>query len=157
MRSPTERTGFFVDDPVSGQIFAGRLIAIKERKSLIPYGFYSEGRAFDEEGYFQPFSDPAMGLTCATYVIEVFETFGHPIADLTTWRVRETDAGWQQGIVEIMAQHNPGRAEEAKKYIGSIRVRPTEAAGAVISAKTPITFEEAEVIAIDIQALIDGS
>ncbi|MBO9168418.1 hypothetical protein [Rhizobium sp. L245/93] len=150
--------GLFDGDDINGQVFAARLLAVKKNGGFVPYGFYSEGNAFSEDGHFQPFREPGMGLTCATYVIQVFQSFGHNIAEIDKWEVRADDILWQEGILKVVAEHvSPQRASEVAVYVGQIRIRPEEAAAAVLNAEPPISFEKAVQMAQDIQELIYGS
>ncbi|UWU25433.1 hypothetical protein N2601_31075 (plasmid) [Rhizobium sp. CB3060] len=152
------KCGLFEDDPLNGQAFAAKLRAIRQNRGTIPYGFYSKGDAFDEAGVFQPFEEPGMGLTCATYVTSVFEWFGHSIVDLDTWRPRDTDVEWQKGMLSDIETHvSKERADEVAKFVGHIRIRPEEAAAAVIHEPPPISYDVAVRMASEILEVISAS
>lgn len=99
-----------------------------------------------------------MGLTCSTYVIQVFQSFGHQLVDVETWETRDTDLAWQNGMLETIAQYvSSDRAAEAAKYIGSTRIRPEEAAAAVIHALPPLTVKDAKAMAQEIPELLEAA
>lgn len=147
--------GLFVDDDLNGQVFAARLLNVANNKGVIPYGFYADGNAFDENGRFVSFPDPGMGLTCASFVIQLFQSFGHEICDISGWQTREDDEAWQAEIIALIRENiSQERAQEVEAYVGRHRIRPEEAAAAVLNRAPPLEFDRAMSLAAEINAQI---
>jgi hypothetical protein len=146
--------GLFVDDALNGKIFAARMLSVARNQGIIPYGVYANGKAFAENGSFVPFPEPGMGLTCATFVIQLFHSFGHAICDLSSWEARDDDATWQAEIIEKLREDYPQHADRVSDYIGRHRIRPEEAAAAVMNPAPPTSFSRAVELAAEINEMI---
>lgn len=64
---------------------------------------YAPGRLgkFDSDGSFQ-LGDGVHGLTCATFVLAVFEHAGLPLVDVSSWPQRSEDQKFRELIVEAL-------------------------------------------------------
>ncbi|MYM64127.1 hypothetical protein [Pseudomaricurvus sp. HS19] len=69
----------------------------------IGYGFDCSGSYFDPEtGKFNS-SFSAVGLTCATFVIEVFASCGYKLVDLNSWPMKNKEAiKWQRKMLDML-------------------------------------------------------
>ncbi len=111
----------------------------------IPYGICMEGTGFSENGEYiaeYPFS----GLTCATFVIQIFHSQGYKIIDVEKWRERDDDKVWQNQIISCLEKHTDNAAFiDFQRYQiakGSARFRPEEVAAAASLPNQPHGLEE---------------
>ena len=111
-----------------------RLIA--SRSDKIPYGLNYNGRYFSAAGEYLGHA-PGEGLTCATFVMAVFDTYKIPILKLMEWGVRPEDIKWQFGQVQRMQQQYPLVATAMGGFVGQPRFRPPEVTAGAISGKRP--------------------
>ncbi|HSN98643.1 MAG TPA: hypothetical protein VLS89_10180 [Candidatus Nanopelagicales bacterium] len=135
-----------------------RLLAEKYagRRSKLAYALrYGDGTFDPGNGEF--LSQGGHGLTCATFVLAVFASYGVRLLRTEEWQPRPDDLQWQQ---EILAQlqlglhdKDPGRSvdprhiEDVEREIGCARFRPGEVAAAGAVQKLPLGFEDAKGIA----------
>lgn len=77
-------------------------------------------------------NEPGQGLTCATFIVELFNELGIPFIDVETWQPRTGDAEWAERIlVLISASMSPEHIEAQRARIGqTTRVRPVDIAAA---------------------------
>lgn len=120
----------------------------------IPYGLsYSLRGYFKQNGDFNP-PEKDCGLTCATFIMAIFDDFGYPIIDIGSWPCREEDAIWHRNIIDAMKNDQERHPElysrehigAQEKHIGiAARFRPEEVAGSAHAyIDDPLTFEEIE-------------
>lgn len=126
----------------------------------VPYGIaYSGSGYFDyTTGRFIQ-SQTGKGLTCATFVMAVFEDFHLPLLDWNTWNYRDTDQGFLNHIVgcldDAVAAGNADamHVQSQKNALGiAPRFRPSEVAvagGAYLGE--PIPFVTAELLSRHLQ------
>jgi hypothetical protein len=118
----------------------------------IPYGFnYWPGACFEEDGTFRP-SREGHGLTCATFVMALFEAKRYLIMDTASWVARAEDAGFFTELYENLKDAPGITAEHLDAQAGAIgaavRFRPLEvAASAAVYENEPVTFDEAVPVA----------
>ena len=132
----------------------------------LPYAFSPPNDCFDAEQSTYLFGPTRHGLTCATFVIAVFQTAGIRIVRDETWPAsRPDDDVWKQKIIAALQNPritNPVATAEHIAFIqaeaGSTRFRPEEVAGAAANNTIPTAFDEAEKLAAEtLQKLIqDG-
>jgi len=118
-----------------------------ERDPRFPYGVMFGADGFDEDGALLVVP-PARGLTCATFVLAVFQTAGVVLAVYETWPVRpDLNAEFLDTIGPICRDY-PGLYEtlEAEVSAGCVRFLPEEIVGAC-RCKVPATFEAARAAA----------
>jgi hypothetical protein len=147
-----------VDDPVNGKLFVAKMIRVSEAKRVISYGFHFAGAPFAPDGSFIAFPEAGMGMTCATFVIAVFHSFGFPIVVSQTWLPREDDAAWQTGMIRILERRSNWKqhAEAAKSFIGVARYRPEEVAVAATHPEPPLRYADALSLAAELKDLINA-
>lgn len=99
------------------------------------------------------------GLTCATFVLAVFEASGFKLAHLDTWPIgREGDKKWQESIIKVLKEK---KADEnhitmAESEIGIARFRPEEVAGASLEPNIPVNFDVAFKRSVEIIEKLEG-
>lgn len=129
-------------------------------KERIPYGLaYSSNGYFDVSGTFVQ-SNKNCGLTCATFVMALFNDFGFQIINVDTWESRDSDSVWQNDIVTAMKRdqdNNPKlysktHIQEQVNNIGiAVRFRPEEvAASAYVFDDVPVSFQTAAKLGKDV-------
>lgn len=129
---------------------SARLIARRQQEGRIPYAFQPRDACFNASGALQ--LNSSRGLTCATFVLLVFEHASITLLDATTWeggrsvdRTREDDEA-QAALVSILREYPEGRlqAELVAGEIGCTRIRAEEVAAASGMVGRPISFAGAE-------------
>jgi hypothetical protein len=109
----------------------------------IPYGFSPPTDAFDEETGRHLFGPTRTGLTCATFVLAVFQRAGLQLVRYESWPVgRPGDAEWQARIVDALQRTGAiqEHVQAVRSEIGSVRFRPEEVAGAAAFSNLPADF-----------------
>lgn len=117
----------------------------------VPFGFSVPSEKFDAvTGEFRSSSD-GDGLTCASFVLAVFDRAGLPLARYETWPVdREDDVRWQGEATDHLVAHGESGmripAIRAEIEAGARRFRPEEVAGAAVAyaPSRPVDFAVAE-------------
>lgn len=144
-----DTNAFYVEcsglDPEEQLSFAVWVEAVRDANGAdIPYSFAYASGNFDPGGRFIKRAE-GVGLTCATFVVALFEDFAFPIVDVESWRPRPDDVGFQEKIVKLLARFWPGpHAEAQRESIGKAsRFRPEEICGcAHVCDGTPLRFQE---------------
>lgn len=97
----------------------------------IPYSVASPGGVLFYEGRYVG-TEPGQGLTCATFVVQLFKDSGFAFIDDKNWVNRDGDIEWKQRILELLRSRlPPGEADAQMNLIGStFRVRPSDVAAA---------------------------
>lgn len=128
---------------------AGFCRRVAKRPPFIPYGVVYDGGGLALDGTAE-LAGKAVGLTCATYVLALLESFNHRLLALDTWRPRPEDASWHDSIVRMLldfrqrhpdlltAAHIQAVADEK----GCARYRPEEVAAAA-HLSWPVPFQTA--------------
>lgn len=96
------------------------------------------------------------GLTCATFVLEVFGACGFPLIDLTSWRRRvPEDEIWLESILRMMRRQcvDEGFIAAIRDHQLAGRYRPSEVATAVALCRdASLTFDPLTGVAALIEA-----
>jgi hypothetical protein len=127
----------------------------------VPYGFDAPNDCFDRQTGQSLLGPSGRGLTCATFVLAIYQAVGICLLEFELWPARQNDISWQQGIIEDL-QRSIGGADAAhievvREGIGAIRVRPEEVAGASSAAIHPASFEETISLASEVLAQLPNS
>lgn len=87
-------------DPVNQTLLAAycRLIVECHESGQIPYGIAYEGDYFDPATGAWLRGSVGEGLTCATFVMALYEALGLPLVAQETWPHRDSDVQWQETI-----------------------------------------------------------
>jgi hypothetical protein len=122
---------------------ACRRIWRKNAKGGIPYAFSTPADAFDTATGAYLLGPSRFGLTCASFVLAVFDYAGLRLANYESWpHGRPGDREWQGQIIAMLE----GRAEREhieylRSEIGAVRYRPEEVAAASVLAPPPADFQ----------------
>ena len=96
----------------------------------IPYGICVDGSGFAKNGKYTA-SQIYSGLTCATFVIQVFHSQGFFIIDIPKWDHKQADKVWQRQIVQALeglASDEHIQNQRIKIQDGAARFKPEEVA-----------------------------
>jgi hypothetical protein len=122
-----------------------RILRAAAQGQQIPYAFSQPNDCFDSETGQFLLGPNRLGLTCASFVLAVFETAGLRLAQYETWpHDREGDRAWQAWIVQQL-QTGPNRASDehvaaVRSQLGNARFRPEEVAVAATVDPLPADF-----------------
>ncbi len=114
-------------------------------KDTIPYGIDITDKVFNPiTGEWAPENENC-GLTCSTFVMQVFSAQGHNILCKESWENRASDSRWQTNILNKLSENNISEKYIAKqkKNIGAFRFRPEEVAGSIPQCEYPVPFSKA--------------
>jgi len=138
-------------DEINKPFMAAYIALLKQNAKSIPYGISYTGIYFDDQGQYivHPIG---YGLTCATFILAVFERNGFNLLQTKYWPSRPEDSVWQEQILNDLQDRGASseHVEAARKEIGAARYRPEEVAAGVISDEAPLSYPEAESIAKEI-------
>ncbi len=114
----------------------------------IPYAFDPPNDSFNSQTGGILLGPTRHGLTCATFVLAIFEAAGLCIATYDSWPIdRKGDRDWQKWVIEQLETSNPPAANEhieaVRSQIGCARFRPEEVAGAALGSPLPASFDVA--------------
>jgi hypothetical protein len=131
-------------DEINRRLLASLCALIASRSSAIPYGFTYNGLYFSESGEFKP-RELGHGLTCATFVMALFETYSIPALITTEWgQAGFDDQIWQSQMTgRIGRERGEWIAGAIGKHIGQPRYRPEEAAAGAVDKGRPLGFAKA--------------
>jgi hypothetical protein len=148
-----------LEDEQSAVVAAqARLIYRVHGSGGVPYGFSPYSGYFGAAGEIR-WSAPGNGLTCATFVLAVFDRAGVRLVHGETWPLdREEDKKFQRQMVE--ETRNRARASEShlkgmKKDVGQVRFRVLEVAGAIAAESYPANFLSADSLGAQLRALLE--
>lgn len=128
----------------------GQIINILRHKDNPPvqYGFSRHGLSFDEKGYYIK-TLAGEGLTCATFVLDIFKSVGIPILKEDGWPTRDEDQEWKEFIVSELEKTpniEEDHIEALKQSENIVRFRPEEVAAGYIeeSRAWPASLEQVQ-------------
>lgn len=118
--------------PEEQRILAATVDAwLDENAGKIPYSVAHPGGVIFKDNIWVG-SEPGQGLTCATFIVELFNELGIPFINVGTWKVRSGDTEWAERILEVISHSmSPEHVEAQRNRIGhTVRVRPADIAAA---------------------------
>ena len=128
----------------------------------IPYSFGSPVSAFDEDTKRFLLGPTNTGLTCASFVLAVFEHAQLRLSRYLGWAGPDADdVRWQQSVLESL-RVTPGVSAEhinvVEREIGtSVRYRPEQVAGAAaIRGRRAVKYRYAKAIGNDVVRFLRG-
>ena len=128
----------------------------------MPYSFGSPISAFDEQTKKFLIGPTNTGLTCASFVLAVFERAQLRLTHYLGWASPDAeDIQWQQSVVDNL-RNTPGVSPEhmqvVEQEIGtSVRYRPEQVAGAAsIRGRRPVKYRYAKAIGNDLVRHLRG-
>jgi hypothetical protein len=110
-----------------------RLILRRHNEKKIPYGLYYSGGTFTAEGILN-LKPTENGLTCATFVLAVFDSCKIKLIDIENWLPRESDLVWHDYIIKCLIKTkdrfkiSDTHIDNVKNEQGCARFRPEEVA-----------------------------
>lgn len=121
----------------------------------LPYGLSPPNDCFDLETGRYLLGPTRHGLTCATFVLAVFDRAGLRLARYETWPSdRQDDVEWREWVLDQLAQGErpapPEHLSAVREEPGAVRFRPEEVAGAATASVLPADFQIASVHAAEI-------
>lgn len=125
-------------------------IARVAKDSVHPWGFgYKGGAPFARTGSWK---DAPESMTCASFVIAVFESAGFPLVNLDTWPERDDDRHFMRGKAARL-EEPAKRLRESAAAETAKRIRPEEAAVAVAAGERqlPLNFTSLESVAVELR------
>jgi hypothetical protein len=117
--------------------------------ATIPFAFSPPNDCIDAETGQFLLGPTRLGLTCATFVLAVFQAAGVLLVKYDDWPAgRPGDAEWQQAVVDDLRASRRASVEHIEAMQGelgkgAVRYRPEEVAGAATLSKLPASFEQA--------------
>ncbi|UWQ83534.1 hypothetical protein [Leisingera caerulea] len=143
--------------PESQNVLAALACNIAEAKPGIPYAFDMDGNVFDPDtGRLKP-GPPGTGLTCASFVLAVMNTYGFRPIDFSNWPERAEDEPWQEKILELMTK--TGASEDHLKAVRgtglNTRFRPEEVVGAAAQDEKDWAFDQSKAVELAKEVLED--
>ena len=147
---PNENIYWVAPDLVEEEqrILAAKIDAwLDKNENKIPYSVaHPGGVVFRDDIWIG--DEPGQGLTCATFIIELFKELAIPFIDVKTWQKRDGDEQWAERILFFISKSMSQEHIVAQQSrIGeSVRVRPTDvaAAGLLVSQtmEAALTFDQ---------------
>lgn len=125
----------------------------------IPYALSPPNDCFDTSTGDFLLRPATIGLTCATFVMAVFQAVGLQLIEASSWPARPEDEVWQRKILGLLAAKGAD-AEHVKRVereVGASRFRPEEVGGAAAHEPWPAKFEDAARLAQEILERLDKS
>lgn len=142
------------DGADSAPAVQGFIIAVGRGAVPIPYGFRYAGNPFDEQGIYKG-TLGSKGLTCATFVMAIFEHLNFPIIDRSTWKNRLSDKSWQKKMLKNLEDSgHKDHANSLRDELGARRFRPEEVAVAGAAERIPVSFEAAVAMSKELLNLV---
>lgn len=136
--------------------------AVASRKATINFGInlLAANGSFDANGrYTAPRGSD--GLTCATFISEIFRAVGLPLVQLDTWEARDQDLVWGNDVCALL-KHRGGASDEhieaVRSSINGLRLRPEEVAFSadLPSRARPVAFAEASVGGVNVMNFLNA-
>lgn len=101
------------------------------------------------------------GLTCATFVLAVFQDFGFCLMKYDEWPKRASDKAFHTDmfLTLIRSPANPSQEhlDSVRKNIDCVRYRPIEVVAAGTSRHPPLGFDDAIAIVTKIKNQIEAA
>jgi hypothetical protein len=135
---------------------------LDENENKIPYSVAHPGGVVFKDKVWVG-NEPGQGLTCATFIVELFNELGIPFIDVETWQARNGDAEWAEEILKLISNLMSLEHVEAQRAkIGhTVRVRPADiaAAGHLVhqEMENPLHFNEVDPLSACIEKTLLGS
>lgn len=137
-------------------------IAYANRKEKIPYSFGPPHNVFDEETNKFLLGPTRTGLTCASFVLAVFDRAQLKLVAYHGWQSPDyEDVKWQLSVVDQLSQFpsvSSEHLEVVRREVGnSVRYRPEQvAAAAALRKQRPVRYKYAKVLGAMIVRFLRG-
>jgi hypothetical protein len=120
-----------------------RLIYSLHGNGTMPYGFSSPESFFDDDGQIR---DGAVGLTCATMALAIFQQAGIRLIDYGSWpNLNRADRRDRVNFSQMIKARDPLQFEKLESDATKSRYKPLHVAGAILAKenKRPVSFRSA--------------
>lgn len=109
--------------------------AVSKKKPQINYGLgaIAAKGSFTANGSYKP-PRGSDGLTCTTFVVEVFRAAAIPLVNYHNWPADPANVQWGESVCRDLAQRGASQdhVDAVRKNVGGLRVMPYEAVGAAL-------------------------
>jgi hypothetical protein len=143
-------------EPERLRVFAAfcRRVWRKNEAGGIPYAFSHPAESFDASTGALLLTPTQFGLTCASFVLAVFDAAGLRLVEYETWeKDRSGDRDWQQKIIaKLEGRASQEHIEHLRSEIGAVRYRPEEVAVATAIAPPAAKFAATVALGEDLVA-----
>jgi hypothetical protein len=133
-------------DPIELEVLAAFCSVRAALAPNVTYGFRFDESKFEQEGNLL-LGPGEVGLTCATFIVAMFEHAQIPLLVRDSWRTRQADLEAQAELVRLMREHRLAPAqhlEALEREVGCMRFRAEEVAAASATSARPVRFARAE-------------
>ena len=151
-----------VDLPaLAAKQLVGIVRAIAQRRPTINYAVdcIAARGSFDSKGHYSP-PKGSKGLTCATFVSEIFRAARLPLIAEGTWTADDNNIKWANDVCDLLAKHGAGEehVNAVKASINGLRVRPEEigAASNIPFSARPLKYDIAPPLAAEVMKCLHG-
>jgi len=129
-----------------------RRIWKKQNQSGIPYAFSSPEKSINLPTGRYLLGPSRFGLTCASFVLAVFDSAAFPLAEYATWPSdRLEDRQWQEKIIESLKKGaSQEHIQHVQDEIGTVRYRPEEVAASAAFVPPAAIFKDAQEVGVKI-------
>ena len=124
-----------------------RRIFRKNQQNGLPYGFGTPNDQFDPQTGELLFKDSQYGLTCASFVLAVFDAAGLRLANYETWPDgRDQDIRWQHFILSQLRKYNAPNehVKNVETEVGAVRFHPQQVTACAAYVPPPLDFQLAD-------------
>lgn len=146
--------------PDEQRILAAKVDAwLDENAGKIPYSVAHPGGVIFKDNVWVG-NEPGQGLTCATFIVELFNELGIPFIDVGTWKERTGDTEWAKRILDAISHSmSPEHVEAQRNRIGlTVRVRPADIAAAGLLVRqlmdTSLHFDQVAPLSENVEAVL---
>lgn len=146
--------------PIASKALVAIVRAISKRLPTIKYGvnFMAAKGSFDASGAYKA-PKGSDGLTCATFVVEIFRAASLPLIKEESWLPTAENILWGQAVCTLMTKvgTEPEHIKHVLGNIAGLRIRPEEVAAASIvpTLERAIEFDRASGSAIEVMKLLN--
>lgn len=149
LRSDSPKAGYAWVDPLVNprrlrQVASVCRLVWRANGRHVPYAFSPPSDCFSAATGEWLLGPTRHGLTCATFVLAMFELAGLRLIDLSDWPERSEDRTFQEWVVELLKERGatPPHIRAVQDETGAARVRPEEVAASAAVAQRPASFAD---------------
>jgi hypothetical protein len=136
-----------------------RLVYRTNAKDGLPYAFNYIEAEFDIGTGHMTLGPNTVGLTCATFVLALLNSYKIRLLRQSEWKPRKDDVYWQRSIVKWLKKSpkaTPDHVKAVAAEVGCARFRPPEIVAAAGSTNIPVGFDDAIRKGNEVQAILNS-
>jgi len=128
------------------KVVVGMARAVSRKAPSINFGIdlLASRGSFQQDGRYRA-PKGSLGLTCASFVYELFAAVGVVLVDASTWREEDGFETWKRGVIKLLEQRGAAAAhvEAVRNNKSRLRLRPEQlaAASALPRSDHPAAFD----------------